>query len=153
MHVTGTNGKGTVATKIAKGLEFEGFWTGLFISPHIERFTEWMTVNGEEISEDNLIRLSEYVLENINEGINQFDAITMIAYKYFEEQKVDWGVIEVGIGGKIDSTNIINSDLSIITSVGLDHCEILGDTIDKIATDKAGIIKSGKHFILGPKTP
>jgi len=107
VHITGTNGKGTVATKISKGLIAEGYRTGLFVSPHIERFTERITVNGEEINEDTFIRLTDTVLSKVGDGINQFDAITMIAFKYFEEQKIDWGSIEVGIGGEIDSTNIL----------------------------------------------
>lgn len=146
IHIAGTNGKGSVATKIASALQFAGNKVGLFTSPHISCITERIQINGEQISPSDLKKLSL-------PGLTFFETVTMAAFRYFAEQKVDIAVIEVGLGGRLDATNIITPILSIITSIDFDHMEYLGNSLEAIAREKAGIIKPGVPYILGPRVP
>jgi dihydrofolate synthase / folylpolyglutamate synthase len=147
VHIAGTNGKGSVAIKMAKGLESLYPRVGLFTSPHIASFRERIRINGEMISIKDTDRLLKRVIELPG---TFFELTTLLAFLYFAEQKVDIAVIETGLGGRLDATNVITPRLSIITSISLEHTEILGDTVEKIAGEKAGIIKPGVPVILGP---
>ena len=145
IHVTGTNGKGSTSRIIATLLEGLGLRTGLFTSPHLVRFTERIRINSEEISEDDVVRFTEYIKGMIPEDIKPtfFEFVTALAFKYFSKKKIDIGVIEVGMGGRLDATNVIRPLVSVITSISMDHREFLGNTIESIAKEKAGIIKKG----------
>jgi dihydrofolate synthase/folylpolyglutamate synthase len=145
IHVAGTNGKGSTSRIIAILFEGLGRRTGLFTSPHLVRFTERIRVNSEEISEDDVVRLTEYIKGIVPEDIKPtfFEFVTALAFKYFSEKKIDIGVIEVGMGGRLDATNVIRPQVSVITSISMDHREFLGNTIEDIAKEKAGIIKKG----------
>jgi len=149
IHIAGTNGKGSVCTYLARILEMAGYRTGLFNSPHVDRFTERIRVNSSEIEK-------EFVLESIDrvksfKHINPtfFEITTYIAFNYFKKMDVDIAVVETGVGGRFDATNIVDPELSIITTVGFDHEKTLGEDIEKIAFEKGGIIKWGKPVILG----
>ncbi len=150
IHIAGTNGKGSVTTKIAKSLEYAGYKVGLFTSPHIENFIERIQVNGVEITEGDVERILPSLLEKFP-GLCFFDYATFLAFIYFSEQKVDYAVIETGIGGLHDTTNVVHPIVSVITSVSYDHQEILGPTLDDIAYQKAGIIKPNIPIVIGPK--
>lgn len=143
IHVAGTNGKGSTSAMIANLLRASGFKTGLFTSPHMVRFTERIRIDCEEIDEVDVVRLAEMIRKNVPDGINPtfFEFITALAFKYFSERKIDIAVVEVGMGGRLDATNVINPSVSVITKIGLDHKEFLGDTLREIAMEKAGIIK------------
>lgn len=156
IHVTGTNGKGSVVYKIAKALEASGYKTGMYVSPHISSFRERITINGEMISEEDVIKNLELINSiepTLPSSLSFFECVTGMAFNYFKQQKVDVAVIEVGLGGRLDSTNIITPELSVITSIGMDHQGILGNTITDIAREKAGIIKDGKPVVVGPNCP
>lgn len=156
IHVTGTNGKGSVVHKIAKALEMSGYKTGMYVSPHISCFRERITINGKMISEEDVVenlKLINAIEPTLPTSLTFFESVTGMAFKYFCDQKVDVAVIEVGLGGRLDSTNIIDPELSVITSIGLDHQGILGNTITDIAREKAGIIKDGKPVVVGPNCP
>jgi dihydrofolate synthase/folylpolyglutamate synthase len=149
VHVAGTNGKGSVSHMIASVLQEAGYKTGLFTSPHLKDFRERIKVNGKMIPESNVITfVTEH--KNIISTLNPsfFELTVAMAFNYFAECKVDVAVIEVGLGGRLDSTNIINPVLSIITNIGHDHMDILGDTLEKIAFEKAGIIKEKIPIII-----
>lgn len=150
IHITGTNGKGSVSLKIAKALESSGLKVGLYTSPHLISFCERIQVNGvlipEETARKGLLRLME-----LERKLFFFELATLLAFDYFRDQKVDVAVIEVGIGGLQDATNILHPILSIITSVACDHEDLLGNTLEKIASQKAGIIKAGVPAVIGPK--
>lgn len=156
IHVAGTNGKGSVSTKIAKALELSGYRTGLFTSPHISSFRERIRINGEMISE----KAVETVLPALFEIANRenltptfFEYTTLLALNYFQQEHVDYAVLETGLGGRLDATNIITPEVSIITSISLEHTEILGHTLEEIAQEKAGIIKPNTPIIIGPRVP
>lgn len=152
IHVAGTNGKGSVCTKIAKALECAGYRVGLYTSPHITTFRERICINGEMISEETAVSILKRLFSyNINASC--FELLTALAFEYFSQKNVDFAVIETGLGGRLDSTNIITPVLSIITSIALDHTEILGDDIEAIAKEKAGIIKPNVPVIIGPTVP
>ncbi|MCL2650426.1 MAG: bifunctional folylpolyglutamate synthase/dihydrofolate synthase [Candidatus Azobacteroides sp.] len=154
IHVGGTNGKGSTSHLIASILQYSGYKTGLYTSPHLVDFRERIKVNGQMIPES-------YVVSFVNEQIdffNQispsfFEVITAMAFDYFAGQKVDVAVIEVGLGGRLDCTNIISPDLSIITNISFDHTELLGKTLTAIAKEKAGIIKPNVPVVIGETTP
>jgi dihydrofolate synthase/folylpolyglutamate synthase len=150
IHVTGTNGKGSVSLKIAKALEFSGLKVGLYTSPHIISFCERIQVNGALIPEET-VRLKLLKLFELGNDLFFFELATLLAFEYFREQKVDVAIVEVGIGGRYDATNIVQTILSIITSVACDHEDLLGNTLEKIAYAKAGIIKPGVPVVIGPK--
>jgi dihydrofolate synthase/folylpolyglutamate synthase len=157
IHVTGTNGKGSVCAFIESALRAAGYRTGLYTSPHLVEFTERTKVDGAEIPCADVARLAGevrcYVIDMANGPHNQqctfFEATTAMAFKFFAERKVDLAVIEVGMGGRLDSTNHIIPEASVITSIGLEHTQYLGDTEAKIAYEKAGIIKQGVPVIVG----
>ena len=140
IHVTGTNGKGSVVHKIAKALQASGYKTGMYVSPHISSFRERITINGEMISEDDVVKYLDRINKiepSLPTSLTFFESVTGMAFDYFKEKQVDVAVVEVGLGGRLDSTNIITPELSVITSIGLDHQGILGNTITDIAREKA----------------
>ncbi len=142
IHIAGTNGKGSVSTKIASALTQLGYKTGLYTSPHIETFHERIQIDGEMISVDDAAYFLSKILETSREA-TFFEVMTMLAFLYFQSKEVDYAIIETGLGGTLDPTNIIKPVLSVITSISYDHMNILGETLDEIAANKAGIIK--KH--------
>ena len=148
IHIAGTNGKGTVANSIANALRKAGCKVGLFTSPWVIDYREQIQINGEFISEADF---AKYVTEYKNAQATEFEFITAIMYKYFQDEAVDYAVVECGMGGQGDATNAISkSAVSVITSVAMDHTDFLGDTLEKIATQKAGIIKSDCVCVLYP---
>ena len=150
IHVAGTNGKGSVSHSLAAILQTAGYKVGLYTSPHLKDFRERIKVNGELCSEAFVIDFTEKMIPQIEELQPSFFEITVaMAFEYFAEQRVDMAVIETGLGGRLDSTNIIAPELSIITNIGYDHINILGDTLEKIAFEKAGIIKQNTPVIIG----
>ncbi|MEI8216239.1 MAG: folylpolyglutamate synthase/dihydrofolate synthase family protein [Eubacteriales bacterium] len=155
IHVAGTNGKGSVCRYLYSILQEGGYKVGLYTSPYIERFTERIEYDGKEISQVDLSKYTEIVLDKVNlmvrngqESPTEFEVITAIGFCYFADSGADFLVLEVGLGGRGDSTNIVKSPiLSIITSISFDHTEYLGDSLVEIATEKAGIIKHGVPVI------
>lgn len=150
IHVAGTNGKGSCSHTLAAILQSSGLRVGLYTSPHLVDFRERIRVNGKMISEQRVIDFVEQersFFEPLYPSF--FELTTALAFKYFEEQKVDVAVIEVGLGGRLDCTNIIEPDLSIITNISFDHVQFLGDTLEKIASEKAGIIKHQTPIMIG----
>ena len=143
IHVAGTNGKGSICYLTASVLQAAGYKSGLFISPHLYCPTERISVNGQQISKVSLQRLTEQVLAQEQEKLNFFEILTAVAFLYFAQKKVNYVVLETGLGGRKDPTNICHPSACVISSIGLDHCKILGDTLAKIAHEKAGIIKRG----------
>ena len=159
VHITGTNGKGSTAAMVASALIAAGYTTGLYTSPHLNDLRERMTVGGELISKEEYVALVEK-LKPEAEAVNQkatygelttFELLTSLAFAYFELKDVDFQVLEVGMGGKFDATNVINPEVCIITSISLDHTEVLGNSLTKIAAEKAGIIKSGCVVVTSPQ--
>lgn len=156
VHIAGTNGKGSVSTKIAKGFELAGKKTALFTSPHISSFRERITINGHMISEEAVTKWLSVIFEKIEEEAIHatfFEVTTLLAFLYFKSENVDVAVIEVGLGGRLDATNVITPLLSVITSISLEHTQILGSTIEDIAKEKCGIIKPNTPLVVGPKVP
>jgi len=154
--IAGTNGKGSVTTKIASTLTLSGYKVGLYTSPHISSFRERIRINGQEISEVEVEELLQRILQVSHEkGITAtfFEYVTMLAFLYFEKNKVDVCVLETGLGGRLDATNIAKSMLSVITSISFDHMALLGNTIEAITKEKAGIIKKNIPVIIGPHVP
>ena len=170
IHVGGTNGKGSVCHTLAAILQSQGYRVGLYTSPHLVDFRERIRVNGKKISKKRVVEfvktLSNSLLKGKNKeasplrgdwvgsgglegGFSFFELATALAFKYFEEQKVDFAVIEVGLGGRLDCTNIITPVLSVITNISFDHVQFLGDTLPKIASEKAGIIKPDIPVCIG----
>ena len=153
IHVGGTNGKGSTSHTLAAILQSQGYRVGLYTSPHLVDFRERIRVNGKMISKKRVIEFVEYLtsspLGEIEGGYSFFELATALAFQYFAEQKVDVAVIEVGLGGRLDCTNIIHPDLSIITNISFDHVQFLGNTLPKIASEKAGIIKNNVPAIIG----
>lgn len=155
IHVGGTNGKGSVSNLIAAVLQSQGYKVGLYTSPHLVDFRERIRINGEMIPEDDVTGFVEtWLTKNYDGDRPSFFELTMImAFDWFASQKVDYAVIEVGMGGRLDSTNIITPLLSIITNISKDHTQFLGDTLEKIALEKAGIIKKGVPTVIGEAVP
>jgi dihydrofolate synthase / folylpolyglutamate synthase len=152
IHVAGTNGKGSVSHMLAAILQTAGYKTGLYTSPHLYDFRERIKINGAMIPEEFVVRFVEKVKPLIETIQPSFFEITVaMAFDFFAEQKVDIAIIETGLGGRLDSTNIINPELSIITNIGYDHMNILGNSLKEIAGEKAGIIKKEKPVIIGEK--
>ena len=155
VHVAGTNGKGSTCAMLERALREAGYKTGLYTSPYIERYNERIRINGNPIEGEKLARLVERVwpvIETCREAglcITEFELGTVLAFMAFAEEKVDAAIIEVGLGGRLDPTNIINPLVSVITNVGMDHMHFLGDTIEKIAMEKAGIMKPDTPVVLG----
>jgi dihydrofolate synthase/folylpolyglutamate synthase len=157
VHVAGTNGKGSTSAVIASILKTAGLKVGLFTSPHIVSFTERIKVDGEEMTENDVIKLAEEikgVVEHIGDfSPTFFEVVTAIAILYFKREKIDIAVIEVGMGGRLDATNIVIPEASVITNISYDHREFLGNTLKKIAFEKAGIIKRGIPVITSYQEP
>jgi dihydrofolate synthase/folylpolyglutamate synthase len=142
VHIAGTNGKGSTSKIIYHLLRAHGLNTGLFTSPHLTRFTERIIVNDREITEDEVVRLIKKI-KSFGEELTFFEFITVLAFLYFAEAGIEYGVLETGMGGRLDATNVVIPEISVITTIGLDHQEFLGSDIKSIAKEKAGIIKKG----------
>jgi dihydrofolate synthase/folylpolyglutamate synthase len=154
IHIAGTNGKGSVSHMLASILQTAGYKTGLYTSPHLKDFRERIKVDGEMISEDFVTDFTEKIKPLIEEIEPSFFEITVaMAFDYFVQQKIDIAVVEVGLGGRFDSTNIVTPELSVITNIGWDHMNILGDSLEKIAFEKAGIIKQNIPVVIGETLP
>ena len=152
IHIAGTNGKGSSSHMIAAILQSAGFKTGLYTSPHLKEFTERIKINGKEIDQEYVVDFVNRIRSEIEKIQPSFFEITVaMAYDYFALHKVDFAVIETGLGGRLDSTNVITPLVSLITNIGYDHMELLGDTLPKIATEKAGIIKPGVPVIISER--
>ena len=150
IHIAGTNGKGSTSHMLAAILQTAGYKTGLYTSPHLKDFRERIKVNGAMCEEAFVVDFTQRIQPLIDEIEPSFFEITVaMAFEYFVEQQVDIAVIEVGLGGRLDSTNIITPELSVITNIGWDHMNMLGDTLEKIAYEKAGIIKENIPVVIG----
>lgn len=150
VHVAGTNGKGSTSHMIASILQEAGLKVGLYTSPHLKDFRERIKINGEMISQTYVVDfVAKYKTEFEQISLSFFEMTVGLAFSYFAEQKVDIAVIEVGLGGRLDSTNVINPEVSVITNISFDHVALLGDTIEKIAGEKAGIIKKNVPVVIG----
>ena len=150
--VAGTNGKGSTSNMLASILNKAGYKTGLYTSPHILKFNERIIINGNMVEDDELVKAFNAVYEAIDEEnqLTFFEFTTLAALYTFKNNNVNYIILEVGLGGRLDATNIIDADIVIIPSIGLDHCALLGDSIEKIAYEKAGVIKEKtKVCILG----
>ena len=150
IHIAGTNGKGSVSHTLAAILQSAGYKVGLYTSPHLKDFSERIRINGKPISEQyviDFVREAEEIIDRLNPSF--FEITTLMAFTYFAHENVDIAVIETGLGGRLDSTNIISPILSVVTNVSFDHVNLLGDTLEKIAFEKAGIIKKGIPAVVG----
>lgn len=157
VHIAGTNGKGSTAAMTASILRKAGYRTGLYTSPYIYRFHERMQVDGVEISDEDLIAITEYVkpfADSMAQSPTEFELVCAIAFEYFKRKKCDIVVLEVGMGGALDATNVIETpEVAVITNIGLDHTEVLGDTVEAIAETKSGIFKENGHAVVYRSTP
>jgi dihydrofolate synthase/folylpolyglutamate synthase len=158
IHVGGTNGKGSVSAMMASVLQEGGYRVGLYTSPHLVSFTERIQINGTEIPWDEVVRLTDLLRSRVEaEGIPQqftfFDFTTALALYYFAQQDVDVTILEVGLGGRLDSTNVVHPLITVITNVAKDHFQILGESVEDIAQEKAGIVKHGIPLISGVTQP
>lgn len=157
IHIAGTNGKGSTAAMTASILRKAGYRTGLYTSPYIYRFHERMQVDGIEITDEELVAVTEYVkpfADSMKESPTEFELVCCIAFEYFLRKQCDIVVLEVGMGGAFDATNVIETpEVAVITNIGLDHTEVLGDTVEKIAETKAGIFKKNGHAVVYRSTP
>ena len=155
----GTNGKGSVSSYIHTVLKEEGYRVGLYISPYLEEFTERMSINGEDIPRERLAEVTEIVKEQVEQMVRdgknhptEFEVVTSIAFCYYAQENIDFLVLEVGLGGRLDSTNVVEAPLvSVITPIGFDHMEYLGDTLEEIAYEKGGIIKENGFVLSHPQ--
>ena len=155
IHVAGTNGKGSVASALANILQQAGYKTGLYTSPHLVRFNERICINQREITNKAVVAAYERI-KNVDTGDREptyFEIATAMALDEFARQQVDWAVIETGMGGRLDATNVLKPKLTIITNISLEHSDYLGATIGQIAAEKAGIIKTGVPLITGARQP
>ncbi|MCD8417445.1 bifunctional folylpolyglutamate synthase/dihydrofolate synthase [Tenacibaculum finnmarkense genomovar finnmarkense] len=152
IHVGGTNGKGSTSHLIASVLQEAGYKVGLYTSPHLKNFTERIRINGQEIEQESII---DFISQNKQfleaQKLSFFEMTVGMAFDYFAKQKVDIAIIEVGLGGRLDSTNIITPEVSVITNIGLDHTQFLGETLPEIAYEKAGIIKDNISVVVGER--
>ena len=154
IHVAGTNGKGSTSHMLASVFQSAGYKTGLYTSPHLKEFTERIRVNGAEIEKSFVVDFVERVKPLIAQIEPSFFEITVVmAFDYFVFCGIDIAIVEVGLGGRLDSTNVILPELSVITNIGWDHKDILGDTLEKIAAEKAGIIKSNVPVVISERQP
>lgn len=152
IHIGGTNGKGSVSHMLAAVLQTAGYKTGLYTSPHLKDFRERIKVNGEMVSEAFVVQFVKDI-KTLSEKIQPsfFEITVAMAFEYFKEQKIDVAIIEVGLGGRLDSTNIIHPELSVITNIGWDHMALLGNSLEEIAAEKGGIIKAGVPVVIGER--
>lgn len=150
IHVAGTNGKGSTSHMLASVLKEAGYKVGLYTSPHLKDFRERIKINGIEIPKEKVI---DFIANNKcffeDNQLSFFEMTVGLAFQYFSDEKVDFAVVEVGLGGRLDSTNILKPEVSIITNIGLDHTQFLGDTLEKIAFEKGGIIKKNIPVVVG----
>ncbi len=154
IHIAGTNGKGSTSHMLASIFQEAGYKTGLYTSPHLYDFRERIKVNGKMCSKEFVVDFTNRIKPFIEQVKPSFFEITVgMAFEYFEKEKVDIAIIETGLGGRLDSTNVITPELSIITNIGFDHMALLGNTIEAIASEKAGIIKKETPIIIGESTP
>lgn len=154
IHVAGTNGKGSVSHFLASILQEAGYKVGLYTSPHLVDFRERIRINGEMIPQHEVVDFVERNRQLFADlKLSFFEMTVGMAFDYFAQEKVDIAVVEVGMGGRLDSTNVILPELSVITNIGLDHTQFLGDTLEKIAVEKAGIIKEGVPVVVGETQP
>jgi len=155
IHIAGTNGKGSVAAMLASIFQHAGYHTGLFTSPHLSRFNERIQINNQPIDDNDLITLTQKLSDAVEEStvsLSYFEAVTALGFLYFSRKECDIVILEAGLGGRLDATNVIDHpEVSIITNIGFDHTQILGDTLEKIAAEKAGIIKPDSDVILSSK--
>jgi dihydrofolate synthase / folylpolyglutamate synthase len=152
IHITGTNGKGSSAHMVAAILQSVGFKTGLYTSPHLKDFGERIKINGKEIRKEYVVEFVNRMKEAMSEIKPSFFELTVaMAFEYFALEKIDFAVVEVGLGGRLDSTNIINPEVSLITNIGYDHMDILGNSLTEIAYEKAGIIKQNKPVVISER--
>jgi dihydrofolate synthase/folylpolyglutamate synthase len=152
VHIAGTNGKGSTAHLLASIYQEAGYKTGLYTSPHLKDFRERIRLNGNMIPQGFVVNFVEKYAEQFKSISPSFFELTMaMAFQYFAEEKVDIVILETGLGGRLDSTNIVNPELSIITNIGMDHMQFLGDTLPEIAGEKAGIIKPNTPVLIGEK--
>jgi dihydrofolate synthase/folylpolyglutamate synthase len=154
VHVAGTKGKGSTASFIASALQAAGYKVGLYTSPHLFEFQERIVINGQWISKEDLVSLTDEMrpLTEIVRDATTFELTTALAFLYFQKQKADIAVLEVGLGGRLDATNVVDPLVSVITPVSYDHMAVLGDTLTEIAYEKGGIIKPGKPVVISPQT-
>lgn len=154
IHVAGTNGKGSVSHILASVLQAAGYRTGLFTSPHLHSFRERMRVDGELIPEKAVARfVSEHGAKMRELGLSYFEMTAAMAFEWFSEDNVEVAVVEAGLGGRLDATNVVMPVLSVITNIGLEHTDVLGDTLEKIAVEKGGIIKPEVPVVIGESDP
>lgn len=154
IHVAGTNGKGSTSHMLASVYAEAGFKVGLYTSPHLKSFTERIRINGQPIPESEVVQFVEQTKPLVEEVEPSFFELTVaMAFDYFAREQVDLAIIEVGLGGRLDSTNIISPLVSVITNIGYDHMDVLGDTLPEIAAEKAGIIKPGIPAVIGEWLP
>ncbi len=154
VHIAGTNGKGSSSHMLAAVLQTAGYKTGLYTSPHLREFTERIKINGEDISHAfviDFVNRMKSLLEQIKPSF--FETTVAMAFDYFAQQNLDIAVVEVGLGGRLDSTNVITPEVSLITNISWDHANLLGDTLQKIAAEKAGIIKEGIPAVISERQP
>jgi len=155
IHVAGTNGKGSVCAFAANILQRQGLKVGLYVSPHLVDFTERISINGKQISHKDTVRIGsdlrptmdQMASEGTDKQLTFFEFTTGLAFKYFSENKIDIAVVEVGLGGRLDATNILRPEVGVVTRIGLEHTKYLGNTIPEVAREKAGIIKGGMHVV------
>lgn len=161
VHIAGTKGKGSASAMVAAVLTASGYKTGLYTSPHLHTLRERIQVDSQPIAEEEFARVVEELkpeIEAINNSgllgeLTTFEILTALAFAYFKEKKVDFQVLEVGLGGRLDATNVVKPDVGIITSISFDHTEVLGNTLAQIATEKAGIIKPESPVVCAPQAP
>jgi len=161
VHVAGTKGKGSTSAMIASVLKSAGYKAGLYTSPHLLAYTERIRVDGKPIDESDWARLTEIIRPHVEEEnrigdlgqLTTFEIFTAMAFLHFQRVKADWQVLEVGLGGRLDATNVIKPEVCVITSISYDHMDVLGDTLAKIAGEKAGIIKAGADVVSAPQFP
>ena len=157
VHIAGTNGKGSTASMTASILRKAGYRTGLYTSPYIYRFHERMQVDGEQITDEELVEVTEYVkplADSMAQAPTEFELVCCIAFEYFKRKNCDFVVLEVGMGGEFDATNVIKTpEVAVITNIGLDHTDYLGSTVEEIARTKAGIFKEGGNAVIYRGSP
>jgi len=155
IHIAGTNGKGSTAAMLSSMLKQQGLRVGLFTSPHLVRFTERFRIDDEEESPERILEIFGRVRQVIDdaEPPTFFEIVTAMAFQYFAEEKVDWAIVEVGMGGRLDATNVMRPQVSVVTNVSFDHEEFLGNTLGAIAREKAGIIKNRVPVVSGARQP
>lgn len=156
IHIAGTNGKGSVAAMLESVFRAAGFRTGLYTSPHLVRFNERIQVNGIPITDEQLVALFDVIepldreaVRSLNRAATFFELTTVMAFEEFRRQQVQLAIVETGMGGRLDATNVVSPEISVITQIGLEHCEFLGHAIEQIAAEKAGIIKPYRPVICG----